>query len=182
MKWRRTWAVARKEFLHVVRDPGSLTMALATPALLLMLFGYALSLDVDNVPLAVWDQSGTERSRELISRFTGSRYFSLRYYVNNYADLVRGIDQGQVVMGLIVPRDFAQQVGAGHNAPVQLIVDGTDSNTATIAISYADVIAKSTLWISAWSRASVTAARGRPFRWTCVRGSGTTRTWTPETT
>jgi ABC-2 type transport system permease protein len=142
MKWRRTWAVARKEFLHVLRDPGSLTMALATPALLLMLFGYALSLDVDNVPLAVWDQSGTERSRELISRFTGSRYFSLRYYVNNYADLVRGIDQGQVVMGLIVPRDFAQQVGAGHNAPAQLIVDGTDSNTATIAISYADVIAQ----------------------------------------
>ncbi len=142
MKWRRTWAVARKEFLHVVRDFRSLVMAIAMPALMLTLFGYALTLDVDNVPLAVWDQSGTERSRELISRFAGSRYFSLRSYVNNYADLVRAIDQGQVMMGLVVPRDFAQQVDAGRDAPVQLIVDGSDSNTATIAIGYADVIAE----------------------------------------
>ena len=67
-------------------------MALGTPALLLTLFGYALTLDVDNVPLAVWDQSGTERSREFVSRFAGSRYFSLRTHVNNYADLVRAID------------------------------------------------------------------------------------------
>ena len=142
MKLRRVWAVARKEFLHVVRDFRSLLMAIATPVMLLTLFGYALTLDVDNVPLAVWDQSGTERSRELISRFTGSRYFSLRLTVNNYADLVYGIDQGRVAMGLVVPRDFAQQVDGGRNAPVQLLVDGTDSNTATIAISYADVIAQ----------------------------------------
>ena len=78
MKLRRVWAVARKESLHVVRDFRSLLMALGTPALLLTLFGYALTLDVDNVPLAVWDQSGTERSREFVSRFAGSRYFSLR--------------------------------------------------------------------------------------------------------
>jgi ABC-2 type transport system permease protein len=142
MKWRRTWAVARKEFVHVWRDPGSLAMALAMPVCLLMLVGYAMTLDVDNVPLVVWDQSGTERSRELISRFAGSRYFSVRYRANNYADLVYGIDQGQVIMGLVVPRDFAQQVGAGRNAPVQMIVDGTDSNTATIALGYADVIAQ----------------------------------------
>src|SRR3990172_8283624 len=99
MNPRRVWAVARKEFLHVVRDFRSLWMAIATPALLLTLFGYALTLDVDNVPLAVWDQSGTGRSRELISRFggmryhSGSRYFSIRQYVDNYADLVRLIDQ-----------------------------------------------------------------------------------------
>jgi ABC-2 type transport system permease protein len=140
MKWRRTWAVARKEFLHVLRDPRSLAMAVAMPALLLTLFGYALSLDVDNVPLAVWDQSGTERSRELISRFAGSRSFSVRTYVTSYADLVGAIDRGDVMMGLVVPRDFAQQLGAGRDAPVQLLVDASDSNTATIAIGYADVI------------------------------------------
>ena len=78
MKLRRTWAVARKEFLHVVRDARSLAMALAMPALLLILMGYAGSLDLDRVPLAVWDQSGTERSRELVGRFTGSRYFAVR--------------------------------------------------------------------------------------------------------
>ena len=71
-------AVARKESLHVLRDPRSLGMAIAMPVLMLLLFGYALTLDVDNVPLAVWDQSGTPESRELVSRFAGSRYFSHR--------------------------------------------------------------------------------------------------------
>jgi ABC-2 type transport system permease protein len=142
MNLRRVGAVARKECLHVVRDFRSLLMAIATPALLLTLFGYALTLDVDHVPMAVWDQSETQRSREFIDRFGGSRYFTLRSYVNNYDDLVRAIDRGQVMMGLVVPRDFAQKIDAGRDAPVQLLVDGSDSNTATIAIGYADVIAQ----------------------------------------
>lgn len=142
MSPRRVTAVARKEFLHVIRDFRSLLMAIGTPVLLLMLFGYALTLDVDHVPFAVWDQSGTTRSRELISRFAGSRYFSLQMNVHNYADLVRAIDTREVMMGLVVPRDFAERVDAGRDAPVQLLVDGSDSNTATIAIGYADVIAQ----------------------------------------
>ena len=83
MKPQRIAAVARKEMLHVVRDPRSLGMAIAIPMLLLIMFGFALSLDVDNVPLVVWDQSQTEASRALIARFTGSRYFSLKGYVRN---------------------------------------------------------------------------------------------------
>jgi len=140
MNVRRVGAVARKEFLHVIRDFRSLIMAIAIPILMLLLFGYALTLDVDNVPLAVWDQSGTERSRELVSRFDGSPYFSLRMGVGNYGELVRAIDEGRVLVGLVIPRDFAQQVEAGRDAPVQLIVDGSDSNTATIAIGYAQVV------------------------------------------
>jgi ABC-2 type transport system permease protein len=145
---RRVSAVARKEFLHVRRDFRSLLMALATPALLLTLFGYALTLDVDNVPMVVWDQSQTARSRELISRFAGSRYgsgpryFSIRSYVDNYPDLERAIDRREAMMGLTVPRDFAQRLDAGRDAPVQMIVDGSDSNTATIAIGYAEVVAQ----------------------------------------
>ena len=142
MKLRRVGAVAHKEFLHVIRDFRSLIMALLIPVMMLILFGFALTLDVDNVPMAVWDQSGTGRSREFISRFDGSRYFAVRMNVDNYADLVRAIDTGQVIMGLVVPRDFAQRVDAGRDAPVQLIVDGTDSNTATIGIGYADVVAQ----------------------------------------
>ena len=142
MKPGRVMAVARKEVLHVVRDYRSLLMALATPAMLLTLFGYALTLDVDNVPMAVWDQSSTARSREFISRFGGSRYFSLRMGVDNYDDLIHAIDRGQVMMGLVVPRDFAQRLDAGRDAAAQLIVDGSDSNTATIAIAYAEVIAQ----------------------------------------
>jgi ABC-2 type transport system permease protein len=142
MNFRRTAAVARKESLHVLRDFRSLIMAILIPMMMLILFGFALTLDVDNIPMAVWDQSGTGRSRELISRFGGSRYFAIRMNVDNYDDLVRAIDAGQVMMGLVVPRDFAQQIDAGRDAPVQLIVDGTDSNTATIGIGYAGVIAQ----------------------------------------
>lgn len=142
MNLRRVGAVARKEFLHVLRDFRSLTMAILIPMMMLILFGFALTLDVDNIPMAVWDQSGTGRSREFISRFDGSRYFAIRMNVDNYDDLVRAIDEGRVMMGLVVPRDFAQRIDADRDAPVQLIVDGSDSNTATIGIGYAGVVAQ----------------------------------------
>jgi ABC-2 type transport system permease protein len=142
MNLRRVGAVARKEFLHVLRDFRSLTMAILIPMMMLILFGFALTLDVDNIPMAVWDQSGTARSREYISRFSGSRYFAIRMNVDNYADVVRAIDAGRVMMGLIVPRDFAERIDADRDAPVQLIVDGSDANTATIGIGYAGVVSQ----------------------------------------
>ena len=140
MKLQRFRAIARKEFIHVFRDPRSLGMAIAMPMLLLILFGYALTLDVDRVPLVVWDQSETPASRELISRFAGSRYFSLRAEVRDYHELEHAIDTGHVLMALVVPRDFAGRVVSGRPARLQMIVDGSDANTATIAAGYADAI------------------------------------------
>jgi len=140
MKPRRIWAVARKEFLHVFRDPRSLGMAVAIPMLMLVLFGYALTLDVDRVPLVVWDQSATPPSRRLISRFDGSRYFSRVGDVDNYGDLERAIDTREALAALVIPTDFARRIEAGRPAPVQLILDGSDSNTATIALGYAEVL------------------------------------------
>ena len=142
MNHRRAWAIARKEFLHVLRDPRSLAMAIAMPMLLLLLYGYALTLDVDNVPTVVWDQSETPSSRDFISRFGGSRYFSIEGYGWNYPQLEREIDSGRALVALVVPRDFADQVRSGRPASVQLIVDGSDSNTATVAVSYADVVTR----------------------------------------
>ncbi|MBN1393895.1 MAG: ABC transporter permease [Pirellulales bacterium] len=142
MNLRRVSAVARKEFLHVLRDPLSLIMALATPVMLLALFGFALTLDVDNIPLIVWDQSNTPRSRRLISRFDGSKYFAIQKYVDNYDDLVLEIDSARAMMGLVVPKELAELIDAGRNAPLQMIVDGSDSNRATIALGYAGVIAE----------------------------------------
>jgi ABC-2 type transport system permease protein len=142
MNARRVRAVARKEFLHVLRDPRSLGMAIAVPMVLLLLFGYALTLDVDDVPLVVWDQSGTEVSRELVSRFDGSPYFSLRGSVDNYRDLERAIDTREALVALAIPRDFAARMAAGREAPVQFLVDGSDANTATLAIGYAEAVAQ----------------------------------------
>jgi ABC-2 type transport system permease protein len=141
MNGRRTWALARKEFLHILRDPRSLAMAVAIPMLMLVLFGFALTLDVDRVPLVVWDQSGTPQSREFISQFSGSRYFSLKNYAPNYPALERAIDTREAMMALVIPRDFSDRVVRGRGASVQLIVDGSDATTATIAMGYAEGVA-----------------------------------------
>lgn len=141
MKPIRVWAIARKEFVHIVRDPRSLMMAIAIPMLLLVLFGYALTLDVDNVPMVVWDQSQSQTSREFISRFDGSRYFSIRQYVHSYPEIERAIDSGGALVALIIPTDFGRNIKSGRAASVQIIVDGSDSNTATIAMGYADFVA-----------------------------------------
>jgi ABC-2 type transport system permease protein len=136
----RIRAVARKEFIHIIRDPRSLGMSIAIPMLLLLLFGYALTLDVDNVPMVVWDQDNSQESREFISRFTGSPYFSLKQYVQNYQQLERAIDSAEALAGLVIPRGFAGKIESGRDVSVQIIFDGSDSNTATIALGYADVI------------------------------------------
>ena len=143
MRLGRLWAVAWKEFLHIVRDPRSLAMALALPVLLLFLFGYALTLDVDRVPLVLWDQSDSPAGRELISRFAGSRYFSVRGYAGDYRQLERALDRREALAGLVIPREFAARVASGRPAQVQLILDGSDSNTAAIAAGYADAVVDS---------------------------------------
>ena len=137
---RRTWAVARKETLHVIRDPWSLGMAIVIPIMMLLLFGYALTVDVDNVPMVVWDQSQSALSRDLISRFDGSRYFSVRGFVSNYAELDRQIDNRLALMAVVIGRNFAGRVESGSAADVQVIFDGSDSNTATLAMGYARAV------------------------------------------
>lgn len=141
MRPARVWAIMRKEFIHVLRDPRSLGMAVAIPMLLLVLFGYALALDVDNVPLALWDQDGTLTSREFASRFSGSRYFNILRHVRSYREAERAIDTGRVLAALIIPAGFADDIAAGRRAKVQVIVDGSDANTATLAMGYARVVA-----------------------------------------
>jgi ABC-2 type transport system permease protein len=141
MNTLRIWAVTRKEFIHIIRDPRSLGMSIAIPMLLLLLFGYALTLDVDNVPMVIWDQDGTQASREFISRFAASPYFSLQEYVHGYQELEGAVDSGRALAALVIPAGFAGRIDSGREARVQLIVDGSDSNTSTIAIGYADAVA-----------------------------------------
>jgi ABC-2 type transport system permease protein len=138
MKLRRIKAVAKKEFLHVLRDPRSLGLGIAIPMLLLFLFGYALTLDVDKVPIIVWDQSVTSASRDFISHFSGSRYFQIQKYTDNYRDIERAIDRREARMALVIPSDFARRIVSSGKARVQAILDGSDSNTATIVLGYAD--------------------------------------------
>lgn len=142
MNLRRLKAVARKEFLHVLRDPRSLMMGIGVPMLLLFLFGYALTLDLDRVPLAVWDQDNSVESREFVSRFSGSRYFDLRITTDSYRSIEDAIDRREALIALVIPADFARRLSQGEAAVVQAVVDGSDPNTATIALGYADAAAQ----------------------------------------
>lgn len=142
MNWRRTRAMFRKEMLHILRDPRSLTAALAQPLLMLMLFGYALSLDVDHIPVYIYDQSNTPQSRELIQEFRGSRYFTIAGQEQGYGPIDRAMDQRRALVGLVIPYDFATNLATAHEpAVVQLLIDGSDSNTAAIAVGYAEGLA-----------------------------------------
>nr|WP_320131204.1 ABC transporter permease [uncultured Holophaga sp.] len=138
--FNRFRAIARKEFLHVLRDPRALAVSLALPLILLLIFGYALTLDVDRVPLVVWDQSGTVQSRELASRFEHSRYFSRVRSATGYLELERSLDTREAMMALVIPRDFGQRVGSGRKTAVQVLADGSDANSATLALGYAESI------------------------------------------
>jgi ABC-2 type transport system permease protein len=140
MNLRRLWAVARKETLHIVRDPRALGVSIALPMLLLMLFGYALTLDVDHVPFVLWDQSGTAASRDLTSRFTGSPYFTLAGAAGGYGEIREALDHNRALMALVVPTDYGRDTAAGRPTQVQVIVDGSDANTATIVLNYAEAI------------------------------------------
>lgn len=137
MNLQRTGAAARKEFLHILRDPISLVMALALPILMILLFGYALTLDVDRIPALVYDADRTPESRDLVSRFEGSRYFHILGGVDGYREIERAIDRNECMLGIVVPRDYARDLASGRNPQVQLLFDGSDSNTASIALGYA---------------------------------------------
>ncbi len=137
MNLRRTCAVARKEFLHIVRDARSLAMALALPLFMLLLFGYALTLDIDRIPTIIYDADRTPESRELISRFEGSRYFQILGMTGDYGSIEAAINRNDCLLGVVVFRNFSRQLAAGEAAPVQLLLDGSDSNTASIALGYA---------------------------------------------
>jgi len=137
---KRLLAVARKEALHILRDWRSLALALAIPVMLILLFGYALNLDIDNVPTVVWDQSHSPASRELIAMYEGSPYFSLIGRVASYAEVQRSLDSGAAMVALVIPSDFARRVGSNQTARLQVIGDGSDANTGRLVLGYAQAV------------------------------------------
>ncbi len=138
MSYRRLRAIFIKELHHITRDARSLGMALAVPVMFLLLFGFALSLDVDRIPTYVYDRDGTAASRALIRQFQGSRFFEITGAVDNYAALESAIDRNRILMAVVIPPDYSRNLGLGREASVQILLDGSDSNTASIALGYAE--------------------------------------------
>jgi ABC-2 type transport system permease protein len=137
---RRLRAVIVKEMRQVRRDPFSLLMLVGLPALMLILYGYALNFDVRHVRLAVQDRDKTPASRELVSAFTRSRYFDLVATPESGTSLEWLTETGVARAVLVVPEGYGRALGDGRPSPVQLLLDGADSTTATTVLGYARLL------------------------------------------
>jgi ABC-2 type transport system permease protein len=136
----RLWQLIRKEYRQMLRDPRSKRMLFLAPIVQLLLFGYAVNTDVRDARTFVVDRDRTSVSRELVQTFTASGYFRVAGYGERPEAMADALDHGEAVIGLEIPRGFAADLAGGGPAVVQLLVDGTSSNTATVAQGYATQI------------------------------------------
>jgi ABC-2 type transport system permease protein len=135
--------MVRKEFRQVFRDPRLSRVIFVAPVIQLLIFGYAVSTDVRDTAMFVVDYDGSRESRELVEAFTASGYFRVAGTSRRAADLVRAVDHSEAVLGLVIPAGFASDVRSGKPTSVQLLLDGTNSNVATVAQGYAGRIVQS---------------------------------------
>jgi ABC-2 type transport system permease protein len=134
---RKVLAVGRKEFRQIARDRRSLMVLLFVPAFFLLLYGYALSFDVQNIQLAVLDHDRSQASRELVNAFVKSGYFELAADVTSSREYEELIDLGEVRAALVIPAGLQRDLLTGRRVPVQVVINGDNSNTAMTVMGYA---------------------------------------------
>lgn len=130
-----------KEFIQILRDPRMRAVIFVMPLVQTLVFGYAVTTDVTHIPTAIFDVDNSRASRELVARFTGSGYFDVVAYVDREEEARNLVDHGVVKAVLRMNKGFGDELRAGRTAALQIIVDGTDSNTAGIVLNYAGQIA-----------------------------------------
>ncbi len=130
-------AILRREFIDVLRDPRSLALTMLWPISMLIMYGYGIRYDVDNVPITVLDHSETPESRALTEQMLRSRYFDVVRFARDEHEVERDLMNDAVRAAIVIPRDFADRLRADESTAVQILIDGSDSNTATIAQGYA---------------------------------------------
>jgi ABC-2 type transport system permease protein len=125
-----------KEFIQTLRDPHTRFLLIGPPVVQMFVFGYAATLEVKHVGLAVLDLDNTQESRELVAHFSASRYFDIKKYAVRSDELREGIDRGDFLMALEIDSGFAQRLRNGQGASVQVLVDSSNSNTALVGLGY----------------------------------------------
>lgn len=139
----KIWAVTVKELRQAARDPLSLTLLLVLPGVLLLLFGFALNFDVHHVALSVQDRDKSEESRETVAAFVHSTYFDLIADLPQGADIEEITRRSEAKAVLVIAEGFGSALRAGRTAPLQLLLDGSDAQTSTTALGYAEGIVAS---------------------------------------
>lgn len=132
----------KKEFLQFRRDPKMFGIILISPIIQLILLGYAVNMEVEKAHTAIFDYNRSAISREFIENFSASKYFDIDYYCNSYTELQKRIDDGDAILGIVIPKDFSGKLNKGQSAPVQFIVDGSDGNAGNITIGYVQAIVR----------------------------------------
>ncbi|MFA5007946.1 MAG: ABC transporter permease [Candidatus Omnitrophota bacterium] len=138
--FERITSILIKEFKQIFRDPRMKTVIFVTPLIQIILFGYAASKDINYVPTAIYDKDNTMESRELLRRFTYSKYFVPEQYIFSDKEQSYVLDKGKVIVVIHIDRGFGRDINGDKDAEVQLAFDGTDSNTAMIVMGYANTI------------------------------------------
>ena len=131
----RIKAVITKEFLHIIRDPRTLMLIIFMPLMQLIIYGYAINTDVKHMRTALYDEDRTPFSRRLVQSFEQSSYFNITEHVDSMKALRHAVDKGDALAGLHIPPRFTADLLAGKEAPLQMVIDGTDSNPANTALN-----------------------------------------------
>lgn len=130
------YVLIKKEFKEIVRDPVTLATAIYLPLVMLFLFGYAISLDVQNVSMGVYDQDSSQEGARLVEAFTASGYFSLEHELKSFDEVDDVLDRGETSVILVIPPDFSKKLNSQASSEVQILLDGTFSATALIISNY----------------------------------------------
>lgn len=158
----KIFAITKKEIYQIARDKRSVLIIFALPVFLLILFGYAITLDVNNVKLGVYDKDNSEASRNFISKLSGSKYFKIVSYAGSDGEVNELLDRGIVQCVVVIPVDFSKDISLNKNVKVQFLIDGVDANTATVILNYVNI---ATRYYSADISREVLAVKGfKPFQ------------------
>ena len=133
-------AIVYKESRHILRDPRTLFLMLLIPCLELIMFGFAVNLDIKHIPTVVYDLDGRKNARELVEAYVNSGYFSIKKHVMSDEALNREIVSGSAKVGIKIPPDFTDQILEGKSAQVQVFIDGSDSTSAMQALNTSNAI------------------------------------------
>jgi ABC-2 type transport system permease protein len=139
---RRIWAIARKEFIHIIRDPRLLMVILAMPLLQLFLYSYALSFDVKNLPTATLDLDHTTQSRQYLDALQQSNYFTVTQQLGSYSEVDKAFESNSDKVVVVVGSEFGNSLTAGRPGNVQILVDGSDANSAQLAQGYSAALSR----------------------------------------
>lgn len=142
MSLQRLFTIVKKEFLHIIRDRASFAIAVLMPVIFILLLGYAVNTEVENVKIAVFDQDMTPESRELVQKFANSNYYQPGIFVNSVKDIEELLDRGAVKAAVIIPSSFSKELKRGGSPQIQLIIDGSDPTVARTALQSGMLISK----------------------------------------